>query len=172
MPFDRVKLTMIQAADGTYSVAPATVFRAARQDFALHGDPSNEDPNMAMPTGQPFLLGPITKVDGGLHRSATLTFVGTRADGTLDDWQPCFAGGNTLSQAMDVIYSATNSTLETLEVDLCCAAQPQIASQFFRAVQAVATATLHFLIAVFTLRIFRHSKAEEELPEPAHTEGR
>jgi hypothetical protein len=170
MAFDRVKLTMIQAANGTYSVADATVLWRARQDFALDGtDPSSEDPNMNIPTGQPFRLGPTMRADGGLHRSATLTFVGTRADGTLDDWQPCFASGDTLSQAMVV---TDVPTLETLEVDLCCAPQPQIASQFFRAIVVVATAALQVLIAVFTLRIFKHSKEEEELPEPAHTKGR
>ena len=167
MPFDKVKLTLNQAANGTYSVSPspAIVRWRGKQAFTLDvTDPSSNDPGQ--PTGQPFQLGPSTQV--GPFRTAELTFVGTLGGGPPNDWQPCFASSDALFQFMVV---TDYPTLETLEVDLCCAAQPQIALQFVRAVEAVATATLQFLIAVFTLRIFRHSKEEEELPEPAHNKG-
>ena len=65
----------------------------------------------------------------------------------------------------------SNDTVKDLTVDLFCAQHSTAAANVAALVLGVVHAALQFLIAVFTLRIFRHSKEEEELPEPAHTKG-
>jgi len=149
-------------------VNPVAVYLYEGQDFSV--DPNA---NAQAENGSQLSIGthprPFT-VTGCkkwffLFRVAQLTM----DQGAIPDWQSTFTAGT----AIVIPMLLANNTTESLSFDLLATEQSTVPALlvFKRAVHAVAYAVLLLAVSVFTLRIFRRSKATDEIAEAVHTEG-